>query len=210
MTEKFAALHPDKQRKIINAALQEFAEHGYEQASTNRIVKKAEIGKGMLFYYFRSKQELYRYLIDYSLNIVRQHYLQRIDTSESDFIQRLEQAAHLKMDAMIDHPHVFQFMGTFLLTPENELAADQKKRIESLQRLGEEKLYKGVDVTLFRDDVDVEKAYQLIRWAIEGYQNELKTRLVGQKMTAISLEPLWEEFYQYVDVLKTIFYKSKG
>ena len=53
--EKFNSLDEEKRQKILDAALMEFAEHGYEKASTNRIVKEAGIGKGMLFYYFKSK-----------------------------------------------------------------------------------------------------------------------------------------------------------
>nr|WP_316047273.1 helix-turn-helix domain-containing protein [Planococcus glaciei] len=39
--EKFINLDDKKKQKILDAALQEFAEHGYQQASTNRIVKKS-------------------------------------------------------------------------------------------------------------------------------------------------------------------------
>ncbi|MGK7378723.1 TetR/AcrR family transcriptional regulator [Planococcus sp. 1R117A] len=56
--EKFKNLENKKKQTILNAALQEFAENGYQQASTNRIVKNAGIGKGMLFYYLESKRQL--------------------------------------------------------------------------------------------------------------------------------------------------------
>jgi len=86
ITEKFAALEPAKQERILSAALEEFAEQGYERASTNRIVKKAGIGKGMLFYYFKSKRELFEYLIEYGISFVVDEYLNRIDGEEPDFL----------------------------------------------------------------------------------------------------------------------------
>lgn len=50
-----------RKKRILNAAFREFAEKGYEDASTNRIVKNAEIGKGTLFYHFGNKENLYIY-----------------------------------------------------------------------------------------------------------------------------------------------------
>lgn len=210
ITERFQNLDEGKQKRILNAALREFAEKGYAQASTNRIVKDAGIGKGMLFYYFKNKRELYQYLVDYSVEMIRCDFISQIDMDEPDFIERLRQVAHIKMKALIEHPNVFNFMGTLLLTQELELPADLETRIEVLQEEGYAKLYDRIDTTLFRDDVDVEKAFQLIRWSIEGYQHDLENRLKGQKMTAIDFDSYWEEFYEYMDVLKTIFYGKAG
>ena len=48
---------PDgKRQRILDAAIREFAEHGYDKASTNSIVKEAGIAKGLLFHYFGSKK----------------------------------------------------------------------------------------------------------------------------------------------------------
>lgn len=68
INQTFQNLDNIKQSRILNAALQEFAENGYEQASTNQIVKNAGIGKGILFYYFKTKKDLYQYLIDHAIN----------------------------------------------------------------------------------------------------------------------------------------------
>lgn len=61
----FDKASPQKQQLIIDAALCEFAECGYLNASTNRIVASANISKGSLFKYFNNKQSLYIYLLNY-------------------------------------------------------------------------------------------------------------------------------------------------
>ena len=43
--------------KIIKGAIEEFAENGYKAASTNSICKKAKVSKGLIYYYFKSKEE---------------------------------------------------------------------------------------------------------------------------------------------------------
>lgn len=91
----FENLDQNKQQRILNAALKEFENNDYEQASTNRIVKRAGIGKGMLFYYFRNKKALYQYLINYSIDIIMNKYLNLINTDEPDFIERIKQATQV-------------------------------------------------------------------------------------------------------------------
>ena len=46
----------EKKQKIYQAALEEFVEHGYQNASTNRITQRAGISKGLLFHYFKNKK----------------------------------------------------------------------------------------------------------------------------------------------------------
>ncbi|MBT2571353.1 TetR/AcrR family transcriptional regulator [Planococcus sp. ISL-110] len=206
--EKFENLDPRKQKKILDSALMEFAENGYKQASTNRIVKQAGIGKGMLFYYFKNKKDLYEYLIEYSLNFIINGYLSLVDSNETDFIKRLKGAAQIKMKAQLENEHVFNFMGTVMLTEDLDLPPHLQKRYEELQKQGYALLYEGIDKTLFRKDVDVDKAFNLIRWGIDGYQQDLLHRLQGKKMTDLDFEPYWNEFYEYLDILKKSFYTN--
>jgi len=88
----------EKKEKILNAAYEEFTEKGYEDASTNKIVKNAGIGKGTLFYYFRNKQVLFEYLIDESIEITFKEYLNKIDYRETDIFKRLIRVGELKKE----------------------------------------------------------------------------------------------------------------
>lgn len=64
MVSKFLNLDSEKQNRILNAAINEFAEKGYENASTNEIVKDAGISKGLLFHYFKIRSNyFYFYMI---------------------------------------------------------------------------------------------------------------------------------------------------
>lgn len=49
MNQTFKNLDETKQKRILNAALKKFAENGYEQGSTNQIIKDAGIAKGTSF-----------------------------------------------------------------------------------------------------------------------------------------------------------------
>lgn len=207
--ERFESLEESKQHKIRQAALEEFAAHGYEKASTNRIVKAAGIGKGMLFYYFTSKQELYEYLVKYSLEFIQSQYLDKVDAGEPDLIERLTQLARLKMEAQAENEEVFKFSAAFLQEGEPHLPKELAANIENMKQAGYKLMYEGIDRSRFRKDADPEKVFHLIRWSIDGYQQELLARLTGKKLAEIDFAPYWQEFYGYLAILKKSFYETE-
>lgn len=64
--DTFFNLPENKKERILDAALDEFAEHSYHKASVNRIVKKADIAKGSFYQYFEDKKDLFKYIIEKS------------------------------------------------------------------------------------------------------------------------------------------------
>lgn len=56
---RFQKLPPAKQRAILTSAADEFAAHGLQGASFNRIIESAGLSKGAMYYYFDDKEDLY-------------------------------------------------------------------------------------------------------------------------------------------------------
>jgi len=54
-------------QKILSIALKEFAAYGFGGARVERIARQAGVNKAMIFYYYSSKQNLYRIIIKNSL-----------------------------------------------------------------------------------------------------------------------------------------------
>ena len=59
---RFAKLPPAQQHAILRAALDEFAAHGFHDASLNRIIDAAGISKGSMYYYFDGKEDLFAHV----------------------------------------------------------------------------------------------------------------------------------------------------
>lgn len=51
----------------MQAALDEFAAHGFHDASLNRVIEAAGISKGSLYYYFDGKEDLFAYVVQTGL-----------------------------------------------------------------------------------------------------------------------------------------------
>jgi len=62
--QTFDNLPKVKRQRIIECAVDEFAQHDYASASISKIVAKAGIAKGSLYQYFNAKSDLYTYLLD--------------------------------------------------------------------------------------------------------------------------------------------------
>jgi len=200
----------EKQRRILNAAYQEFAEQGYERASTNRIVNNAGIGKGMLFYYFNSKRELFNYLIDYGIDYIIKKYIDKLDEGESDFIEKYRNASQVKLKAYKENPHIFNFFATFYINhmyKEVELSEEMQSRLKNLRNHGFSKIYSNINKSLFRDDLDPEQVIRLITLTFSGYENEVINRLKGENLSTLDMETFWDDFHEFLAALKKVYYK---
>ncbi|MCL4870851.1 MAG: TetR/AcrR family transcriptional regulator [Anaerolineae bacterium] len=62
--QTFFNLADEKRTIIVNTAIDEFAEYGFEAASINRIVANSGIAKGSFYQYFEDKLDVFRFLID--------------------------------------------------------------------------------------------------------------------------------------------------
>jgi AcrR family transcriptional regulator len=56
---RFDHLEEERQEHLLAAAAEEFVEHGYAGASVNRILERAGLSKGVLYYYFEDKADLF-------------------------------------------------------------------------------------------------------------------------------------------------------
>ncbi|MBT8335326.1 MAG: TetR/AcrR family transcriptional regulator [Gemmatimonadetes bacterium] len=56
---RFQNLHSDRREHILEVAGHEFADHGFAGASVNRILDRAGLSKGVLYYYFEDKADLF-------------------------------------------------------------------------------------------------------------------------------------------------------
>lgn len=66
--QTFFNLSSAQQEEIITISLEEFASHGFDSVSINKIISTLGVAKGSFYRYFNNKKDLYLYLIDYTMN----------------------------------------------------------------------------------------------------------------------------------------------
>ncbi|KUO59883.1 MAG: TetR family transcriptional regulator [Gracilibacter sp. BRH_c7a] len=202
---KFYSLEPDKRERIINASLKEFARNGYEKASTNEIIKEAEISKGSLFNYFNSKRELYLFLLDYVVKVIDKIYIE-IDWNQTDIFQRMREIGLIKLKIYKKYPHAFNFLKAAAHEDATEVKSEINKIGKYLIESGLERGYKNIDWTKFRDDIDIQKMMKIINWTILSFAEEQRDKV--RSFEDISMDTL-KEWDDYFDILKRCFYKQE-
>src|SRR5699024_6691288 len=140
----------------------------FDKTSTNEIVKKANISKGSLFNYFNSKKDLYIYLINYSTQILENMY-REIDLSEKDLFNRIENIGVQKLYVQQKHPEIFDFLKHSIQEESLEVKAIIEKKVDHIYENGRQKIFANIDYSKFRDDIDSEKAIEILNWTMSGF-----------------------------------------
>jgi len=105
----FQNLSKNKQNRIIEAAIEEFSENGFEGASINAMVQRLKIAKGSIFQYFGDKKSLYLYVFNKSVEIVKDYLRTIRDQSVADdFPTRLRKTISSGVGFISSHPLLYR------------------------------------------------------------------------------------------------------
>ena len=207
MFTKFLNLSPEKQDRILNAALKEFAQKGYKNASTNEIVKDAEISKGLLFHYFINKKGLFLFLYNHFMELSLAEIHAKVEWNEKDMFLRYRQIGLLKFELFQKYPEMFNFIKGVL----KEDAAEVKKEIEQKNKelldYGYNDLFGDIDPTKFKEGLDLKKTVNIIFWTMEGFAYRQQDKALAVDFNQEFLDEVLAEMDAYFEILKQAFYK---
>jgi AcrR family transcriptional regulator len=207
MFSKFFNLNQEKQDRILNAALKEFVQKGYENASTNEIVKEAEISKGLLFHYFKNKKTLYLFLYEHFMEMFIQDIVAKLDRHENEIFARYRQIGLLKFELYSKYPEMFNFIKSIYKEDASEVKGDIDKLNKKFLNTGYQDLFGDIDYSKFKEDIDVEKAINVIYWTLEGFAYQYLDKVTALNIEEIDFEGLMAEMEVYCEMLRNAFYK---
>lgn len=104
-SETFRKIPEEKQNKILEAALNEFAQYGYSEANINKIAERAGVSVGSLYKYFNDKQNLYQIIVNLSSDTLRD-VLGQIIHQDDDIFVMIEKI----LEAIQNHARIHQNM----------------------------------------------------------------------------------------------------
>lgn len=209
MFAKFMNLENEKQDSILNAALKEFAQKGYKNASTNEIVKEANISKGLLFHYFYNKKSLFLFLYDYSKDIFLNEFYSKLNYDETDIIKRWRQIALLKIDLIQKHPDLYDFLIASATDDSTEIKYELEDKNKSIFEDGYKRLLENIDTSGFKEGLNIKRVSEIIIWVVQGFGNRELERFKHNSVykSNYDLNAIMTEFDEYIDLLKKAFYK---
>lgn len=204
MNEKFFSLSEEKQQKILNSAMEVFALNDYKRASTDVIAAKAGVSKGLLFYYFHNKKELYLYLYEYVAEVMRKQIVNQHFAEITDFYELLEYSSTEKARIMEKNPYILDFALKAFYSDKEDVSEKLQKhnayQIDNAYMV----YFKNLDLSKFREGVDVVKVYKMLLWMADGYMHNLQMN--GE---AIKVDALKKEFDSWMEMMKQFTYKPE-
>lgn len=152
---RFSKLSEEKRERILEAAAKEFALHGYDAASLNRILEEAGISKGAAYYYFDDKADLYTTaIIHYSQELLAGLPVDLEQFTAANFWQKLADVYRYQFTGYADRPWVFGVAkadGTLSLEKLSE--GPLAELWEEAQFLLVQLLQHGRELGVIRDDL---------------------------------------------------------
>lgn len=162
--ETFYNLPPEKRDRIVEAALKEFEENSFDQASTNRIIEQSGISKGSFYQYFNDKKDLYKYLMQLMVEAKLKYITPAMQNPfNHDFFEVIHDMNKAGLRFALDHPR-FLKIGSRLLQDKNHsiykeiIAENQERAFEVYSEL----VKNAVDRGELRNDIDVDFTARII------------------------------------------------
>ncbi|MDD5090883.1 MAG: TetR/AcrR family transcriptional regulator [Candidatus Wallbacteria bacterium] len=104
---------PEKKQRILNAALPVFAGKGYEKTTIDEIAHGADVSKGTVYTYFRSKEDLFDQLVKFWLLKLQKTIKEKIEPCRLD--QKLGVLIISFIDFFRKNPGVFMIVEEYKL-----------------------------------------------------------------------------------------------
>lgn len=106
----------EKKQELIDAAIEEFGNNGYDKASLNNILKEAGISKGTFYYHFKNKEGLYFYLLT-SLAEEKMRFFQdrlTVELFNQDFFTIFEKIFEFALEFATQNPQLNKFTESYM------------------------------------------------------------------------------------------------
>jgi len=146
---------PDTKEKVFKAAVELFAEYGYEKTSMRMIAEKCEISKPAVYYYFPDKESLCNGLIEFGMDRAYQS-LQKIAQKDEPVREKLIDVVMTRFQDIPEIPSIRKFIAElFSGGLKCKIDMDLKRKFPK-HRDGLEKIIReGIKQDIFRSDLNI-------------------------------------------------------
>ncbi|MEM7798160.1 MAG: TetR/AcrR family transcriptional regulator [Chloroflexota bacterium] len=212
--QTFLNLPEGKRERFIKAAIDEFADNDYKNASISRLCKTIGIAKGSFYQYFEDKQDLVRFLIDLALH-EKQALLSAIPIPDpsAGFFETLRWMFKLQAQFELKHPRLgevsYRIFSGDLPFKDEMIEQFRSQGDDSIKGL----IHKGISDGSINSEVDIETVTFMVRTLFGELSRFLQKRMgLHDKafFTRELKESEWEEANRYFDQLITYLESGFG
>jgi AcrR family transcriptional regulator len=160
----------DRQRRMLEAAVHEFARHGYKTASTNAMAREAGVAKGLLFHHFGSKAALFTAAFEHVVEETARQMFELDQPLPADLIDRVFELGMRKLRLFQKAPDIYQFVSTAMVDAPPSVRDPLIRKYRENVTVRWPELLDGVDASKLRKGLTVTQALETMMLLMDGFE----------------------------------------
>lgn len=105
-------------RAIFDSAIKVFSRYGYEGATVDEVAISAGVAKGTLYYHFKSKEDLFNFIIKEGINFIKDAVEEAL-IGINDPIEKIKTAAKVQLKYVYENKDLFRVIMSQMWGVEN-------------------------------------------------------------------------------------------
>ena len=92
---------------IFNSAIKVFSDSGYDGATMDDIAADAGVAKGTLYYHFKSKEEIFKYIITEGMTLIREKMEEEASKAQ-DSLSKIKVMCRVQLSLVYENRDFFK------------------------------------------------------------------------------------------------------
>ena len=137
-------------KALFNAAIKVFSIEGYDSATVDEIASEAGVAKGTLYYNFQGKEEIFKFVIDEGMKLIKNEVLDAIKDID-DPLEKLKISAKVQLRYVYNNKEFFRVIMSQIWGDKNR-HQEMRQEIRRLVNINSNRIN---DITKGKADKDV-------------------------------------------------------
>ena len=188
-------------QKILLAAMKEFAEYGYEKASTNHIVENCGLSKGLIFHHYGNKHNLFLICCERAMDIYNDSVEKEFTQNSVDILQCILNSSVFKLRMYKKEPIASKLLIQMFVAISDGIIPEINEKYSIFIQNWKNKIFDNSDESVLRDDFTASDIENYILLIIETYANRFLSKYNNNYIEAA--EHL-DEFITEIEKIQTL------
>ncbi|MCI7795230.1 MAG: TetR/AcrR family transcriptional regulator [Lachnospiraceae bacterium] len=188
-------------QRILDAAMEEFSGKGYEGASLNTVCSVKGISKGIIYHYFKDKNELYLLCVEECFREVTAYLQEHTASSDGPAGKRLQDYFNARLRFFADHPLCLGIFAEAVFNPPAGLKAGIAARKQDFDRLNISVLTKLLESEPLREGLTVSSIVEDFRMYMDIFNMRFQADVRDGRPMEELLKEHEERCHRQLDIM---------
>lgn len=188
-------------QRILDAAMEEFSAKGYEGASLNTVCGEKGISKGIIYHYFKDKDELYLLCVEACFDIFTAYLREAAAGLSGSARQRLRSYFDARLRFFAHHPLYLGLFADAAFDPPAGLAEQIAARRRAFDALNISVLTDLLESASLREGLSVETVVEDFRLYMDYFNIHYRAAFRGEASPQDALFKHEERCHRQIDIL---------